>query len=47
MGATNIYLGQQDIKYPLVLSVATYISFIFKCMGVVYDDRFAASNEEE
>jgi len=43
---TNSYMAQPGIKYPLLMSVATYVSFIFKVMGLFYDDKFTVSEEE-
>jgi len=46
ISATNIYMSKPEIRYPLLVSVATYVSYIFRCIGLFFDDKLSKNETE-
>jgi len=46
ISATNVYMKNPDVKYTLLVSVATYVSYIFRCIGLFYDDKLNKTETE-
>lgn len=47
MGATNSYCREQGIKQLLVQSILKYLKFIFKCLGMVYDQEQSVGGQSK
>jgi cysteinyl-tRNA synthetase len=46
MSATQTYVKNDKVKFPLLYAVTTYIFKIFKTMGINYEDKFNNAGDE-